>query len=100
MAAIGRSGDQILTLAAAALSAVGVNLASRLCDRTLFRKRPKIHKAMMLLASLSILAGATVRMPACVGSARDRRWFAGEVWGAAAASATEPDEGFFGNGTR
>ena len=29
----------------------------------LFRKRPKIHKAMMLLASLSILAGATVRMP-------------------------------------
>jgi hypothetical protein len=28
-----------------------------------FRKRPKIHKAMMLLASLSILAGATVRMP-------------------------------------
>ena len=29
-----------------------------------FRKRPKIHKPMMLLASLSILAGATVRMPA------------------------------------
>ena len=29
----------------------------------LFRRRPKIHKAMMLLASLSILAGATVRMP-------------------------------------
>jgi hypothetical protein len=29
----------------------------------LVRKRPKIHKAMMLLASLSILAGATVRMP-------------------------------------
>jgi hypothetical protein len=29
----------------------------------LFRTRPKIHKAMMLLASLSILAGATVRMP-------------------------------------
>src|SRR5262245_36039985 len=29
----------------------------------LFRKRPKIHKAAMLLASLSILAGATVRMP-------------------------------------
>jgi hypothetical protein len=28
-----------------------------------FRRRPKIHKAMMLLASLSILAGATVRMP-------------------------------------
>ena len=29
----------------------------------LYRSRPKIHKAMMLLASLSILAGATVRMP-------------------------------------
>jgi hypothetical protein len=29
----------------------------------LLRKRPKVHKAMMLLASLSILAGATVRMP-------------------------------------
>src|SRR5262245_40421277 len=29
----------------------------------LYRKRPRIHKAMMLLASLSILAGATVRMP-------------------------------------
>jgi hypothetical protein len=29
----------------------------------LFRKRPKIHKAAMLLASLSILAGATIRMP-------------------------------------
>jgi hypothetical protein len=29
----------------------------------LFRKRPRIHKAAMLLASLSILAGATVRMP-------------------------------------
>ena len=29
----------------------------------LSRKRPKIHRAMMLLASLSILAGATVRMP-------------------------------------
>ena len=28
-----------------------------------FRKRPRIHKAMMLLASLSILAGATVRIP-------------------------------------
>jgi hypothetical protein len=28
-----------------------------------FRKRPEIHRAMMLLASLSILAGATVRMP-------------------------------------
>ena len=28
-----------------------------------YRKRPKIHRAMMLLASLSILAGATVRMP-------------------------------------
>jgi hypothetical protein len=28
-----------------------------------FRKRPNIHRAMMLLASLSILAGATVRMP-------------------------------------
>ena len=27
------------------------------------RKRPPIHRAMMLLASLSILAGATVRMP-------------------------------------
>jgi len=29
----------------------------------LYRKRPRIHRAMMLLASLSILAGATVRMP-------------------------------------
>lgn len=29
----------------------------------LTRKRPEIHRAMMLLASLSILAGATVRMP-------------------------------------
>lgn len=29
----------------------------------LFRKRPEKHRAMMLLASLSILAGATVRMP-------------------------------------
>jgi hypothetical protein len=29
----------------------------------LFRRRPKIHKAALLLASLSILAGATVRMP-------------------------------------
>lgn len=29
----------------------------------LFRRRPQIHKAMTLLASLSILAGATVRMP-------------------------------------
>jgi hypothetical protein len=29
----------------------------------LSRKRPKIHRSMMLLASLSILAGATVRMP-------------------------------------
>ena len=29
----------------------------------LSRRRPEIHRAMMLLASLSILAGATVRMP-------------------------------------
>jgi hypothetical protein len=29
----------------------------------LSRKRPRIHRSMMLLASLSILAGATVRMP-------------------------------------
>jgi hypothetical protein len=29
----------------------------------LSRKRPEIHRAMMLLASLSILAGATVRIP-------------------------------------
>ena len=29
----------------------------------LSRKKPKIHRSMMLLASLSILAGATVRMP-------------------------------------
>jgi hypothetical protein len=29
----------------------------------LSRKKPKIHRAMMLLATLSILAGATVRMP-------------------------------------
>jgi len=29
----------------------------------LSRKRPRIHRAMMMLASLSILAGATVRMP-------------------------------------
>src|SRR5262245_47105061 len=28
-----------------------------------FRRRPKVHKAMMVLASLSILAVATVRMP-------------------------------------
>ena len=28
-----------------------------------WRKRPKIHRALMLLATLSILAGATVRMP-------------------------------------
>jgi len=28
-----------------------------------FRKRPAIHRSMMLLASLSILAGATVRTP-------------------------------------
>ena len=29
----------------------------------LLRERPKLHKAAVLLASLSILAGATVRMP-------------------------------------
>lgn len=29
----------------------------------LYRKRPRVHRAMMLLATLSILAGATVRMP-------------------------------------
>ena len=29
----------------------------------LTRKKPKIHRSLMLLASLSILAGATVRMP-------------------------------------
>jgi hypothetical protein len=29
----------------------------------LTRKRPEVHRTMMLLASLSILAGATVRMP-------------------------------------
>lgn len=29
----------------------------------LLRKRPKLHKAAMLLASMSILAGATVRIP-------------------------------------
>jgi hypothetical protein len=29
----------------------------------LWRRRPERHRAMMLLASLSILAGATVRMP-------------------------------------
>ena len=29
----------------------------------LFRRQPEIHRPMMLLASLSILAGATVRMP-------------------------------------
>ena len=29
----------------------------------LLRKRPKLHRSAMLLASLSILAGATVRMP-------------------------------------
>jgi hypothetical protein len=28
-----------------------------------FRKRPEVHRAMMLLASLSILGGATVRTP-------------------------------------
>jgi hypothetical protein len=29
----------------------------------LSRRKPRIHRAMMLLATLSILAGATVRMP-------------------------------------
>jgi hypothetical protein len=29
----------------------------------LTRKKPKIHRAMMLLAGLSIIAGATVRIP-------------------------------------
>jgi hypothetical protein len=29
----------------------------------LSRKKPRVHRAMMLLATLSILAGATVRMP-------------------------------------
>jgi len=33
----------------------------------LIRRRPEIHRAMMLLASLSILAGATVRMPILFG---------------------------------
>jgi hypothetical protein len=40
----------------------------------LFRKRPKIHKAMMLLASLSILAGATVRMPVLVPLFGEAGW--------------------------
>ena len=40
----------------------------------LFRKRPKIHKAAMLLASLSILAGATVRMPILVPVFGDGGW--------------------------
>jgi len=40
----------------------------------LFRKRPKIHKAAMLLASLSILAGATVRMPNLVPVFGDGGW--------------------------
>ena len=32
----------------------------------LWRRRPERHRAMMLLASLSILAGATVRMPVSI----------------------------------
>ena len=40
----------------------------------LFRKRPKIHKAAMLLASLSILAGATVRMPVLFSMFGEAGW--------------------------
>ena len=41
----------------------------------LSRKRPKIHRAMMLLASLSILAGATVRMPILFPIFGEGGWF-------------------------
>ena len=41
-----------------------------------FRKRPKIHKAAMLLASLSILAGATVRMPVLLPVFGEAGWAA------------------------
>ena len=47
---------QLIMLAEIALFTIFV-LAGRLT-----RKRPEIHRVMMLLASLSILAGATVRM--------------------------------------
>ena len=40
----------------------------------LSRKKPKIHRAMMLLASLSILAGATVRMPVLFPIFGDGGW--------------------------
>ncbi|MGI8732241.1 MAG: hypothetical protein ACR2LM_02940 [Pyrinomonadaceae bacterium] len=40
----------------------------------LSRKRPKVHRAMMLLASLSILAGATVRMPILFPIFGESRW--------------------------
>ena len=39
----------------------------------LWRRRPERHRAMMLLASLSILAGATVRMPDLPSCLRRRR---------------------------
>src|SRR4029453_12886556 len=45
-------------------------MLSEMCLFTLFvlagvlsRKKPRVHRTMMLLATLSILAGATVRMP-------------------------------------
>ena len=40
----------------------------------LARKRPKVHRAMMLLASLSMLAAATVRMPALARVFGDGGW--------------------------
>lgn len=40
----------------------------------LTRKRPKVHRAMMVLASLSILAAATVRMPALTRVFGDGGW--------------------------
>lgn len=39
-----------------------------------FRRRPGIHRSMLLLASLSILAGATVRMPVFIPVFGDSRW--------------------------
>jgi len=41
----------------------------------LSRKKPKIHRSMMLLASLSILAGATVRMPVLFPIFGEGGWF-------------------------
>lgn len=40
----------------------------------LFRKTPQAHRAMMLLACLSVLAGATVRIPALIPIFGDAGW--------------------------